>query len=216
MAGTQTNKDATARAPAHLHDTRQLLDELDALMDQMLALPIDDREGGEESAGPSSSPNPTVTATLTLLAPAAPAGSGQWAVDSEEKAGAPALPTVHCPLLAASMADEAALAGKANGNVATDELTAPAPVMTDVAAPPVVELLAPPPPVGSARWRPDQLSYQFLLWVNQGYDRGTARLGKLGQLLRSRFVRALLGIAGLGLLAWALAWLVRDWLGWNW
>jgi hypothetical protein len=50
-------------AKESLNDTRQLLDELDALMDQMLALPIDGEN--EATAGPSITP--TVSATLTML-----------------------------------------------------------------------------------------------------------------------------------------------------
>ena len=52
-------------AKESLHDTRQLLDELDALMDQMLALPIADQD--EAVAPPVTTP--TVSATLTLLEP---------------------------------------------------------------------------------------------------------------------------------------------------
>jgi hypothetical protein len=54
-------------AKESLNDTRQLLDELDALMDQMLALPID----GEDDAAAASDTTPTVSATLTMLAPSA-------------------------------------------------------------------------------------------------------------------------------------------------
>jgi hypothetical protein len=50
-------------AKESLHDTRQLLDELDALMDQMLALPID----GENDAAEAPAMTPTVSATLTML-----------------------------------------------------------------------------------------------------------------------------------------------------
>jgi len=50
-------------AKESLNDTRQLLDELDALMDQMLALPID----GENDATEAPSTTPTVSATLTML-----------------------------------------------------------------------------------------------------------------------------------------------------
>jgi len=166
-------------AKESLHDTRQLLDELDALMDQMLALPIADQD--EAVAPPVTTP--TVSATLTLLEPApgaVPAGMDGAALPSPPR------------------------------------YVEPVPIIGAVAVPTSIELTALPPPLRTARWRPSRLAYQFLLWTNQGYDYGTNWLGPAGRFLRSGAGKALLGSGGLILLALALAWLGKDWLGWNW
>lgn len=203
MASTQTKDEPKAK----LHDTRQLLNELDALMDQMLALPINEHYEDEMPAAPAQ-PEPatsapaTVSATLTMLdAPAAeeqPAAqqTEQQPADDDAEPSAPRYET--SPESTTSTAEPI-----------------PVPVLADVADPPKIELDPLPAPVASAPWRPDHISYQFLLWVNQRYDSGTLRFGKPGKLLRSRAVRMLLGLAGLGLLGLAAAWLANDWLGWN-
>jgi hypothetical protein len=55
-----------------------------------------------------------------------------------------------------------------------------------------------------------------LLWTNRAFDAGTIWLGPLGRWLRSPGGRAVLGWAGLGLLAGALGWLLVHELGWTW
>jgi hypothetical protein len=166
---------ATVPATDELQGTRQLLDELDALMDQMLALPVNDGQADADPTAPA--PTPTVSATLTLLEP-----SGGYRTTEE-----PPPPN--------------------RGYVLPEPLAV-------VAAPPIVQLDA-LPCVEPARWRPSQIAYQFLVWVNYGFDRGAARFGLLGRCLRSRPGRMMLGFAGLTLLALALAWLCRDLWGWN-
>ena len=55
-----------AKDPAPLHTTRQLLDELDALMERMLAVPVEDGAESGETAGEAAS-TPALGATLTML-----------------------------------------------------------------------------------------------------------------------------------------------------
>ncbi len=203
MASTQTNDEAKAKH----HDTRQLLDELDALMDQMLALPINDQYDNE-----TSSPAPaTVSATLTLLDPPA----------SAAPEASPAPHEIQRQPAAEENFDDRSRE-KAAGNYETSSEPSaanaepiPVPVLSDVAAPAKVELAALPALVASASWRPDHVSYQFMLWINQRYDGGTRWLGQPGKLLRSRAGKALLGFVGLGLLGLAAISLAKDWLGWN-
>src|SRR5438105_9673861 len=58
------------KEPATLQSTRQMLDELDALMDRMLAIPVNDLD--ETAAAPRGIVRmPTVSATLTVLEPPA-------------------------------------------------------------------------------------------------------------------------------------------------
>ncbi|MCI0681512.1 MAG: hypothetical protein L0Y71_05365 [Gemmataceae bacterium] len=214
MALTQTRDETKAR----LHDTRQLLDELDALMDQMLALPItDEDEIAPETAEPVAPAPATVSATLTMLeSPArrqpAPAESSQPRVAdvAAESISEPTEPVREWGGEWGGETDETPAAPP------TIDEPAPVPVLADVAAPKRVELAPLPPPVRTSLWRPDHISYQFLLWINQGYDGGMRRLGMPGRMLVSRAAKALLGLVGLGLLGVAAAWLARDWLGWNW
>ena len=192
MAATRTVKEPTPRS-----DTHQMLDELDALMDRMLALPIEEPE--EQAAAPA----PTVSATLTLLDPPQPENPSEPLVAEERSAdnAAPDMEPVAPMVPTPPMAEDDPVA---------------VPVINDVAAPARFDIVSPARVVAASRWRPDQISYQFLLWVNQSYDHGTHWLGSPGGFLRSRRGRTCLGIAGMGLLALALAWLGKDWLGWNW
>ena len=63
MSSAQTQ---AGKEPATLQSTRQILDELDALMDRMLAIPVNDMD---EPLPPARSiiHIPTVSATLTVL-----------------------------------------------------------------------------------------------------------------------------------------------------
>lgn len=173
------------------HSTRQLLDELDALMEQMLALPIADPETGDTASNTPEQPA-TISATLTLLSPEAGAppseDTGSCQVSMELKPAAPAVEVV----------------------------AAPVPLLAEVAAPKTVAPSVLPPPPRTSPWMPNQLSYQFLRWVNQRYDRATTCLGKQGRRLRGRTARTILGLSGLVMLAAALAWLCKDWIGWIW
>jgi len=66
--------------------------------------------------------------------------------------------------------------------------------------------------------RPPRLASPLrpFLWVNVGFDRGTAWLGPVGHWLRAPGGRTLLGWTGLLLLAAALAWLALDGMAWTW
>jgi hypothetical protein len=199
MAGTQARGQAAARDQAALHNTRQLLDELDALMDQMLALPIDDPSEDDALDDAEAASAATISATLTVMEPdSSPAASESARADLTAPTDKPSAP----PELGGA------------GSALPESVSAP--ILTEVAAPATVDLLPPPRRVPTARWRPDHISYRFLLWVNQGYDRATTWAGVPGRFLRSRSGKLILGLAGLGLLGVALAWLGRDWLGWNW
>ncbi len=65
----------------------------------------------------------------------------------------------------------------------------------------------------------DALTSWFILpviWGNRLFDRGTRLLGESGVWLRGPSGRAAVGVTGLGMLAAACLWLMRDWLGWTW
>ena len=203
MAATHIKDEAKTK----FQDTRQLLDELDALMDQMLALPINEQQENETSSSP---PPAVVSATLTMLnPPPAPAPLEELPE---------ALPMTRQRVVEHEFDDQSSESVAGNYETPLERsalVEEPMPALADVAAPPKVELLPLPAPIVSPRWRPDHVSYQFLLWINQSYDGGTRWLGKPGNLLRSRAGKAFLGFAGLALLGLAAAWLAKDWLGWN-
>lgn len=184
-----------AKPAETLQGTRQLLDELDALMDQMLSLPVAEQESFDAAPQANDSPSAAISATLTMLDTAP---GTDVSLDS-----APSAPTTKD-------------FGPASMQYTTDDDVAPIPLLSVVAAPKVVEPMSLPVRPRIARWRPDDVAYHFLRWVNQRYDRSTTWLGKPGELFRGRWARTLLGLGGLGLLALALGWLCKDWMGWNW
>jgi hypothetical protein len=210
MASGKPAPDASA-----LPSTRQMLDELDALMERMLALPVSDAPEplvpASQPAAPPATKSPILSATLTLL---------QAPTDEAQASHPPTNPS-HLP--ARDFAGTPAPPYQAEPKAGLPELTAlarpaePAP-LSDRAVPPSAvpqldALLAevPEPPTTAGDW--------FILpviWGNRLFDRGTMLLGEHGDWLRSPAGRSMLGLTGVGLLLAALAWLLRDWLGWTW
>jgi hypothetical protein len=175
-----------------LNSTRQMLDDLDALMERMLALPM------EEADPVAVSPKrPALAATLTMLPPLETTAPSVFQGPHASFAGMDLVEDVSTPPAPPSKGGEK---------------------KEDAVPPPVVvrrldTILAPDEPLPAPRrtfilWRP-------LLWINQGYDHATRLLGPLGSLLRSSPGRLVLGAAGLVLLGIAAAWLTRDWLTWT-
>ena len=210
---------STTKDPVPLHTTRQLLDELDALMDRMLALPIED--GTDASAGGAAAvgaATPAMGATLTLIEPpggaespadelgpadADDAGQGERA-SSEEPA------SFQEPTPFETPTEFPSFDVPSYSTMLTPDRDDPPPT------PSVVEVIAPTPqPLAPLprRLRPTRsLGYQFLLWFNRSYDRGTYLLGPRGQGLRGAKFRLGLGLMGSILLAAALGWLAWDWM----
>lgn len=212
MASGRPTQDTTG-----LHATRQMLDELDALMERMLALPINETEDAASPtpalptpAAPPPAP-PPLAPKLTLL---------QVPVEDPplDPAHAGTNPS-HLPTLTASRS--AALAAPPP----VPELP-PLPQTPAVAPVPLSDRVVPPPAQPSADDllaevpEPDDSYVSWfilpLLWGNRAFDQATLLLGEPGAWLRSSAGRALLGVTGLLLLAAAGLWLARDWLGWSW
>lgn len=184
-------------AGSSLQTTRQMLDELDALMERMLALPVNELEDAPPSR--TTSKPPTVAASLTLLSPAstapAPAAvprAAPAAIAAALPAPAPLPPLPPTPMPAA-----------------------PEPIVAQVLPPsqtPQVEALLAevPAPVPSAEAR---LALP-LLWLNEAFDRATESFGFAGRLGRGPSGRMILGLTGLALLIASVIWLLKDSLGW--
>lgn len=241
-------KSPSAKAPpakesATLQTTRQMLDELDALMDRMLALPVNDVDD------PVPTPReivriPTVAATLTVVPPVTEAE------EAEEPATEPSEPLlresfpsyrVNIPSRAPSEPD-ADSPRQAHPAFQPPHFEAPEfepvdlqppepsaasidpnPFPEEVITPTVTNfaLAKPEPEPDSAQWRAPRRSLVGMLllpvtWFNQAFDTATLILGPPGRLLRGPRGRHLLGLTGLSLAAAAGLWLMKDWLGWTW
>jgi hypothetical protein len=194
--------------------TRQLLDELDALMQRMLALPVNQLEDdlppdGEGVLAVAAPPDETPAVIPPPPAPALPPVAGP---------SGPRRVVAHSPvpLPAPHQAERAPLPEKRQseppptGPLPPPGAPAPAAAQTARPIPPAQFALpaptTPPPPGGRIQvrswvWRP-------LLWSNRTFDRATSLLGSPGRWLRSARGRAVLGWLGLGLWSFALALLI--------
>jgi hypothetical protein len=175
--------------------TRQLLDELDALMERMLSLPVEELDG-EEPLPPPHSP--------LLREPALPpVGRIELPPSLTQRIEAgPPVPEIALPDATAPAVPPAAAA----------TTTSPPPVRTGTrwTPSPTLErgLETPLPEVRAVWWM------QPVLWCNRVFDRATLRLGPAGRWLRGDTGRTVLGWIGVVLLALALTCLVLDVLGW--
>ena len=188
------------RSPLLEQPTRRQLDELDALMERMLALPVDLPDDTAVSPAPPAASTPVVSEPSKVeaerpkieAAPASPASVPASVITPSEKS-----------------ADDAGRAA----------LPLAAKVVTLLASPQKTEE-SPTRPVAPRQERAAALRIAWplrpLLWLNVAFDYSTAWLGPIGRWLRGPTGRAVLGWAGLLLLAAALAWLVWDGMGWTW
>ncbi len=199
---------------ANPRSTRQLLDELDALMDKMLALPVEDEPP----------PNEPAAATLTMIEPdeveipikrvrqrqaREPKSSKSSTTRHEPRDG-----DTPAPLWTAGLFDITP--------VAADVLVSPD---VEVAKPAETAVRNQPPPAVATAFRrepPRPLPKSSASWMmgtlvvwDRGFRRMTRRLGPIGWLLRTGVGRILLGLAGLAFWIVALVWLVRDWMQWT-
>jgi hypothetical protein len=211
--------------------TRQLLDELDALMQRMLAVPV---EKGDSPEAAEAAPRPAEPAvkvevplppqfinstpaprTVELLptpivvqapAPRPPVG-GFAATVAEPEAAAPTyIPVGAEPLLPLIVQRPPSLVAEIPP---LPRVQPPAPVrkVTVEPAPPArpawMNPTAVKPPAAPVRIGNVT---QLLVMINRSYDRGTALLGGPGRWLRSQQGRAMLGWTGLAMLITALVW----------
>ena len=199
-----------SKTSSPLQSTRQMLDELDALMERMLALPVGDNE--ELAPLPRDvRPSATVTASLTMqddLADdrwraAEEPPSSATSLHEEEQVSAvegdvcrvgeesPSTLTTHHPSPATPSSESVAPSTKARESLAEAfEEQLPPPLAINRPVQYVTTPARPRVPRGSPLLAP-------LVWANQSFDRCTSWLGPLGRGLRSNRGRTLLGIVGL-------------------
>lgn len=241
-AKSPSAKPPSAKEPATLQSTRQMLDELDALMDRMLALPVNDMDD------PVPTPReivriPTVAATLTVVEPPTDP------TEAEEPSSEPPVPllresfprySINVPGVTAEPENDLPLLDPPAFQPPHFEVpefesadlqqlepppaTAdPDPFPEEVIASTVTNFaFAKPNPVPIvAPWRAPRrtlfgIFFLPLVLFNQAFDKATLILGPPGRWLRSARGRHLLGLTGLSLAVAAGLWLMKDWLGWTW
>ncbi len=195
-----------------LQTTKQMLDELDALMERMLSLPVNDGEPGQ-----AATETPVVSANLTLLKPGeVPSEKNQAESAPVESDPEPARPPWNPPHFARPAAAAKKPAPMPGPHLAPPRPD-PEPLTNDIAVPSTLATLDPlladmseSATGGTVVW-----CYFPLLWINQRFDSMVKILPGSGWL-RSPGGRMFLGVAGLALTVTAFGWLVKDWLGWNW
>jgi hypothetical protein len=212
--------------------TRQLLDELDSLMQRMLALPVE-QEGASGPAGPGPEAGPSlsqaavVPGRASVPAPARPAVLEMSRPAATEPPPRPT-PVRVSPRQAAPPARQEVVSAPDSAPSQPQEEIEPQSPGPVVLGPEVFATLKAGPAPRAPRPalprptvpRPERraLAWLFvpLAWTNRAFDRGTEWLGTPGRWLRSSGGRTVLGWLGLGLLAAALGWQILAWVGWRW
>lgn len=191
---------ATAPSPNDL--TRQQLDELDALLQRMLSVPL----APADTPMPASAPPGRSGSDGPPLPPS-------WRVDPPTPAAGASLPHIALPEPSPSVtpkfepppAPPPAPAKKPAAVAPTPKPPAPAPAPK--AAPPVVPpakpQAAPTPPTPAAP--PVPLLLVPLVAFNALFDSICGLFGPLGRLFRSGFFKHIYGLVGLGLIAYTAA-----------
>jgi hypothetical protein len=190
--------------------TREQLDDLDALLQRMLDLPVNrlEEEAGENVVPPM--PQPPAEALVTVVEspavskPAKHARPAEAAPRSSEHPGANGTPR---PMVALDAASSRNVGTKPSANRSQEAPPAPT-----LALPP--EFSQAKPPVASGQWV--ALGLDSLLALNGAFDRGAERLGTAGRWLQGPRGRTALGVTGLCLIGLALLLLALDWFGWTW
>jgi len=207
---------AQPQAGGLTHPTRQQLDELESLIQRMLALPVEPAGEPLAAAGDRAS---------TALPPAAAEPSrSETAVWQTTNEATDTRPTAadpppgggednHATMMWSEAADRTADAVQAaDGRSITSEAAAS---LSDVFSAIRLEASAAPMPESRGPGLAAAMSSP-LVWMNAAFDGCTAWLGPAGGWLRSGRGRAVLGWTGLAFLSAALTWGVLEWTGWTW
>jgi hypothetical protein len=211
-----------ANTPSPPGSTRQLLDELDALMQRMLALPVEQEDDAapapertktpvadgpaEKSAAPEAAELPAPQTVALAVSPLPPPSGGEGppppsSKGEGERAPAPP-PRQDGPELPAGPHGLTPL-----GSEVFATLTTPTPFRPRPTA---------PRPVTRRAASANGVLFWPVRGLNYAFDRVTHRLGAPGRWLRGRRGRAVLGWVGIALLMGALGWQMLLWLSQGW
>ena len=202
--------------------TKQMLDELDALMEQMLALPVSE----PDTVAPfpkSVVKGPTLAATLTMLEPAPPSKPVLVAPIAQGKLAGATVPVKAPPANLQGWRDHPILNPPHFTQPEQETPTAPEAIeqpepLTNAVLPPsalsrIEPLLAELPDLST----PIVTSWLYLplVWLNELFDAVTSIFWGTGWL-RIAGGRMFLGFSGIALCLIAIGWALIDWKGWNW
>jgi hypothetical protein len=201
-------------APLPPSPTRQLLDELDALMQRMLSLPVNQLEEDTHTDPADASAAPAVD---------------EPAADSMPAQAPEPTPVSFQPITPVETSPESSALDNSTVVPSPPEPSAPAALLIPIAAATSVEppsrtglglRLTPPSPALPA---PILRSREPVRWwlvpaikLNLAFDRCTMCLGRPGSWLRGERGRALLGWTGLTLVGAAVVRAILGWMGWTW
>jgi hypothetical protein len=171
--------------------THDQLDELEALMQRMLELPVDQSEADlllEDTSAKQDRPhkNPGGKESVARSLPLVAGGQEFQGLDETEEREVIADPRHGTP---------------------DASLSAEHPLQTSVVS--SDSLLPIPDHASSGRFHP-------LLWINAVFEWITRPFGSTGAWLRSDAGRNVLGILGIAAAVWSLVWLVWGLMSWNW
>jgi hypothetical protein len=202
---------STSPPPARGNPTRQQLDELDALLQRMLALPLNQLDQAADLPADDPPPAPRPTPPRAAAPPPAPrpVAPPPRPVPAPP---APVNPTPPPPGIEAL-------------HFRTPPLPEPAPPVEAVqpvalppAPPPVAPVVTPPP--RPTPWASPPQAAPVWLRVMSAVDAGVfgvlGQFGPLGRALGRPAGRDMLGVAGLLAMAAAAVWMAADWFGWTW
>lgn len=190
------------RPSSPLHPTRQQLDDLDQLMQRMLALPVDEEIGAEEPNPLEGDSGPLLVEDVVVrqerAAPRESPSSDRWAGLELPQTDSSSLP-VPGPTREAPAKEP----GPGQGSFPALIL----PPLVAGSAPAIVTVN------GAENQAKTSEGFPPLVWVNDAFDVVTVLLGPLGRGLREPKGRSMLGWLGWAFLAAAVAWGILDWLG---
>ena len=222
----------TPRPASPVDPTQHQLDELEALMQRMLALPVNqlDDEPGSVAALPPLAPLPEWESAPALEMQEVPEIEQPGDREPEEESVVSVAERVLPAVVEQETERPADKQTESPEPVAAAERMIPMLRAPIVVRPPEIERNEPkaatykfgkpyiPPPRRVGRPTRDRPGFgmRLLLWSNRAFDRQVGRWGGLGRWLRGWYGRALLGLTGLLLLMAALVLGVLEWIGWTW
>ncbi len=202
---------ATTPSPSLLQPTRQQIDELDALLQRMLELPVNPFD--TEMAAPAG-PEPLVFSISSPLPCTRGRGVGDEGAEplrTPTPSPQPLSPEYRGEGLSEEvLADVASVESPPDTNPVERSVR----VVGLASVPVVIQRPSVSSGDGPRPAAPDWLRH--VLWINRVFDRHVLRLGGPGRWLRQPRGRALLGMLGIVSLATALTIVLHDWFGWTW
>jgi len=188
--------------------SKALFEELDALLERMLALPVSYLEENDHTTGERGPHEvPLITIAEAMLDPNPPYSAPLPPVTATDEAFCsraafdpppvePPAPPAHEP---PPEARTSPLPPHESGPVDSSSVS-----VRPLAKPPRI-FVPPPPPL-----------LLPLVWCNRAFDGLTWPLGPIGRWLRGRGGRRVLGFTGLLMFVAACGLFLNDWFGWTW